>query len=118
MARAAIEAAIQEQWIRVAAPQESGLKLMLLRQVHRGEAEAIALVTDLKAEILFIDEMEGRSLAEQAGLSVSGTLGVLLRAKRSGQIGTVKAEIESPRSKTRFFLSASLEAKVLKAAGE
>jgi predicted nucleic acid-binding protein len=74
---------------------------------------------DLRADVLIIDEQEGRSLASQAGLFVTGTLGVLLRAKQAGTIEAVKPQIRALRDRTRFFfLSASLEAAVLTAAGE
>ncbi len=117
-ALAPIEDAINSQWIRIAAPQDSHLHRVLLLQLHKGEAEAIALATDLKADIVIIDEQEGRGLAAQAGLSVTGTLGILLRAKRSGTIKAVRPEIQALRARTRFFLSSSLEAEVLIAAGE
>ena len=84
----------------------------------QGEAEAIALATELKADIVLIDEQEGRQLASKAGLAVTGVLGVLLRAKRKGEIAAVKPEIDLLRSKARFFVSPLLEAKVLVAAGE
>ncbi|MGH9599843.1 MAG: DUF3368 domain-containing protein [Bryobacteraceae bacterium] len=87
-------------------------------QLHRGEAEAIALATDLGADMVLIDEQEGRQLASQAGLAVIGVLGILLRAKRMGEVATVKSEIDLLRAKARFFVSPSLEAKVLAAAGE
>jgi uncharacterized protein len=118
VAIAALEAAIQDQWIRVASAKDTRLKSMLLNQLHRGEAEAIALAADLKADLILIDEQEGRGLAEQAGLTVTGTLGVLLRAKRSGHISAVKPEIQALRVKARFFLSAALEASVLASTGE
>ena len=118
VALAAIEAAIRDQWIRIATPQDTPLRRMLLQQVHLGEAEAIALAADLKADTVIIDEQEGRGLAAQAGLFVTGTLGILLLAKQRGEIPAVKPEIQALRSKTRFFLSASLEAQVLAAAGE
>jgi len=91
---------------------------ILLLQLHSGEAEAIALATDLKADIVLIDEQEGRQLASKAGLAVTGVLGVLLRARRKGDIAAIKAEIDLLRSKARFFVSPLLEAKVLVAAGE
>ena len=91
---------------------------ILLLQLHSGEAEAIALATDLKADIVLIDEQEGRQLASKAGLAVTGVLGALLRAKRRGEIAAVKPEIDLLRSKARFFVSPLLEAKVLVAAGE
>jgi predicted nucleic acid-binding protein len=116
-ATAALDAALRE-WIRIVPPEDTPLFRMLRRQVDSGEAEAIALAADLKADIVIIDEQEGRALARQAGLSVTGTLGVLLRAKRSGLIRLIKPEIQALRNRARFFLSASLEAEVLSAAGE
>ena len=59
---------------------------MLRRQIDIGEAEAIALAADLGASMVIMDEQEGRMRARQAGLSITGTLGILLRAKRSGQL--------------------------------
>jgi predicted nucleic acid-binding protein len=113
-----IQNAIREQWIQVGTPQDSGLLRVLLLQLHRGEAEAIAFATDLKADIALIDEQEGRLLASRVGLAVTGVLGILLRAKRTGEITAVKPEIDLLRSKARFFVSSSLEAKILAAAEE
>jgi len=113
-----IERAVQEQWIQVRPAPASGFLRLLLLQLHRGEAEAIALATDLKADVLLMDEQEGRQLAATAGLAVTGVLGVLLRAKRSGAIYALKPEIALLRSKSRFFISLALEAKFLAAAGE
>jgi len=118
VALAAIDTAIRDRWIRITAPQDTPLHRMLLLQVHPGEAEAIGLATDLKADTIVIDEQEGRGLAAQAGLFVTGTLGILLLAKKSGQISAVKPEVQALRAKTRFFLSSTLEAEVLAAAGE
>lgn len=55
-ARAAIETAIAEQWIRVAPTPDSSLLTILLSSLHRGEAEAIALAVELKAGIVLMDE--------------------------------------------------------------
>ena len=117
-ARNAIQRAIREQWIRVGTPQNSRLLKILQLQLHQGEAEAIAFGTDLKADIVLIDEQEGRQLASKTGLAVTGVLGVLLRAKRIGQIAAVKPEIDHLRSIAHFFVSSPLEAKILAAAGE
>ncbi len=114
----AIQEAIAGRWIRIAAPQESHLLKVLSAQLHRGEAEAIALATDLKADMVIIDVQEGRQFAAQAGLSVIGVLGVLLRAKRSGQIAALRPELRLLREKARFFVSPGLEAKILAVASE
>jgi predicted nucleic acid-binding protein len=117
-ALAAIDAAMREGWIRTAAPKNAVLLSLLLQSLHRGEAEAIALAVELKAETVVIDEQEGRQLATQAGLSITGVLGILLRAKRDGAIPAVEPEIRALRREARFFIAPSLEARVLALAGE
>lgn len=117
-ARASIEAAYDDSWLCVGTPAETHLKSILLQQVHQGEAEAIALAVDLNAQLIILDEREGRALATQAGLTVTGTLGILLKAKELGTIQAVKPELNLLRSRTRFFLTAALEKAFLDAAGE
>src|ERR1700733_9964368 len=108
---------MEDKWISSVTPEGSHLLNVLTLHLHRGEAEAIALAADVKADMIVIDEQEGRQFATQAGLSVIGVLGILLRAKKNAQPSAVKPEIELLRSKARFFVAASLEAKVLAAAG-
>jgi predicted nucleic acid-binding protein len=117
-AQAAIQSAIRTQWIRIGAPKDSGLLRLLLLQLHRGEAEAIALAMDLHADFVLIDEQEGRQLASRTGLAVTGVLGILLRAKRAGKIPAIKPEMDLLRSVAHFFVSPALEKKILTAAGE
>jgi hypothetical protein len=117
-ALAAIQDALAEGWIRSAAAPASHLLSLLSRQLHRGEAEAIALAAELNAGVVIIDEQEGRELAAQMGLQVTGVLGILLRAKLNGQIPALQPEIQSLRTKGKFFIAAALEAQVLAVAGE
>ena len=51
-------------------------------------------------------------------LTVTGVLGILLRAKRAGKIPALRPEIQALRNKARFFIAPSLESQVLTAAGE
>jgi predicted nucleic acid-binding protein len=88
------------------------------RYLHLGEAEVIALATDVKADVVLIDEQEGRQIAARTGLSVIGVLGILLRAKLRGEISALKPEILALRVNARFFIASSLEARILLAAGE
>ena len=118
VARAMIQNAIRESWIRIGAPKDSGLLRLLLLQLHRGEAEAIALATDLSADFVLMDEQEGRQLASKTGLAVTGVLGVLLRAKRVSEIAALRPELDMLRSKAHFFISPALEKKILAASGE
>jgi predicted nucleic acid-binding protein len=117
-ALAAIKLAIDEGWIAATLVASSHALHILLAQLHRGEAEAITLAGHVRADILLIDEQEGRQFASQMGLAITGVLGIVLRAKRSGDIALLRTEIDALRAKANFFVAPSLEAKVLAAAGE
>jgi predicted nucleic acid-binding protein len=113
-----IETAVQEKWIEVATPSSSQFLNILRLSLHRGEAEVIALAIEVMADVVLMDEQEGREIAIHAGLSVLGVLGILLRAKRRGEISAIKPEISALHTRARFFIAPSLESKVLSAAGE
>ena len=51
-----------------------------------GEREAIQLAQEEHADLLLIDERMGAKLAKRQGLEVTGTLGILLLAARSGLV--------------------------------
>ena len=86
-------------------------------ELHRGEAEAIALALETKTDHLLIDERDGRLMARQLGLSLTGVLGVLLRAKRMKQIKAIKPEIAALKNKAHFF-APDVESAILKRARE
>jgi uncharacterized protein len=113
-----IQQALQDGWIRPRALREDKVARLLAAALDPGEAEAIALALELSADLILLDERDGRSAAERAGLRVTGVLGVLLRAKNDGQIQLIKPEIEALRTRARFFLSARLQEKALEIAGE
>lgn len=117
-AQTVIKTAIREQWIQIRSVHDSDLVRVLQLQLHRGEAESIALAREIDADIVLIDEQEGRQSASRIGLAVTGVLGILLRAKRTDEISSIKSELERLRSKAHFYVSSTLEAKVLAAAGE
>lgn len=55
-----------------------------------GEAEVIAPAMELGNKLLILDDKKARHIAQQLGLSVIGTVGMLLRGKRQGVINEVK----------------------------
>lgn len=83
-----------------------------------GEAEAIILALELKADYLIIDEFKGRNRATEIGLKIIGTLGVLLQAKQKGFIPAVKPLVDDLIEKAEFRVHAVLYQQVLIIAGE
>jgi predicted nucleic acid-binding protein len=58
----------------------------LARILDQGEAQAIQLAIDLKADYLLMDERRGRLIASARGLTVIGTLGILIESHRQNHI--------------------------------
>jgi hypothetical protein len=86
-------------------------------ELDPGEAEAIALASKFPGCRLLIDERMGRRAAGQLGVRVIGTLGLLLEAKASGLIPSLRAEIDRLLS-AGHFLSESLIQETLHSANE
>lgn len=57
-----------------------------------GEAEALSLATQLKASWLLTDDAAARLIAQQQGLEVHGSLGVVLWAAATGHFHRFEAE--------------------------
>ena len=80
--------------------------------LDKGEATAISLAAEHENSILIIDEIKGRKVAKEMGISVTGSLGVLVAAKNNGHIQTVKPLIEKIQ-RTNFRISKELIDQVL-----
>ena len=89
----------------------------MLEELDAGEAEAIALAIELRAEVL-IEKAEGREVALRLGLSLIGALGILLRLKARGLIGEVLPLLDRLEAELKFFISPSLRAEIRRLAGE
>ena len=91
---------------------------LLLREVDRGEAEAIGLAVQLTADVLLIDERKARKLAQYLELNVVGLLDVLHEAKQRQLIPLIKPVLDDLLAHARFRLSRKLYQRALHAAGE
>lgn len=84
----------------------------------RGEAEALKLATQIRADLVLTDDKQARRAAMALGIPVSGTLGILVLAKRRGCVKDVRLLIEKLEAKGNLYLSESVKAEALRAAGE
>lgn len=105
-------------WINVHPVAERKVVDSLLMELDFGEAEAIALANDLKADLLLIDERRGRQISARFGLAHMGLLGVLVAAKRKGLIDEVKSLLDALLIKAGFWISKALYDRILCEVGE
>lgn len=91
--------------------------LVLRASLGAGESEAISLALERGAEDLIVDERAARRLAEDLGLRVIGTLGILLAAKRKGLIPVIRPCLDGLVDHG-FWLAPHLVERTLATAGE
>ena len=104
-------------WISVRNPRDENYRQILEASVDKGEASAIALAVELGDCLLIIDDLKGRNLAEQLGINITGTFGLIIEAKLSGHIESVKPLLAKIKQ-TNFRLSKDVERKILLKANE
>jgi len=95
---------------------DTPLAQSLLSLLDEGETQALVLAKQLGCGVL-MDEKRGRQVARHHGVPVVGVLGVLLQAKRNGQVERLGPMIERLQS-SGYRLSPSLIEAVLTLAGE
>lgn len=86
--------------------------------IDLGEAEAIVLALDVKANLLLMDERLGRALAKKYGLNVTGLLGILLQAKQRNFIVAIKPLIDRLMEQADFRVGDRLYKTILQNANE
>ena len=104
-------------WIRVKQIQDASQKQMYRAKLHAGEVEVMILAQEQNADLVILDDNAAKKTAKFLGLPVTGTLGLLLRAKREGYIKEVKPLMDD-LSKDGFFIQDSVRQMVIEQAGE
>lgn len=105
------------QWVEVKTPSDTYRQKILEIQLDKGEASAIALAIEIPESIVIIDDYKARKLAEKLGLTITGTIGVIIKAKLHGIIPFIKPYLDKIR-KTNFYISDELYLKALQEANE
>jgi predicted nucleic acid-binding protein len=76
----------QASWLRVVPVTNQNLVSLLKAEIDRGEAESIALALETQASLILLDDYDAREKARLYHLKITGILGLLIRAKRSGKL--------------------------------
>lgn len=90
---------------------------LLSTQIDLGEAAVIQTVLDEAHDAVILDDLKARRIALTLGLQVTGTLGLLLQAKQTGLLPSVKAAI-TKLEKHGMWIAPALAAKAIKLASE
>jgi predicted nucleic acid-binding protein len=89
-----------------------------IQALGRGEAEAIQLAAEVKADLLLTDDLKARAVASSLKTKSAGLLGVMIHAKQAGRITSVREAIESLERHGGLYLSDAVKTEALKLAGE
>lgn len=104
-------------WLKIAEVEDKLRQQILELQIDKGESSAIALALQIPGSTLILDDIKARKVATKLKLTITGTLGIILKAKRSGHISSVKKVLDDIKT-TNFRISPELETIILKEAGE
>lgn len=103
-------------WVVVRRPASS-VALPLVTDLGPGEREVLALALETPDAVCILDDALARQVAKTLQLRITGTLGVLVDAKRAGIIATVHPLLDQLQD-LGFRLADHTRAAVLSMAGE
>ena len=106
----------QPAWMKVERPNDVGMVAALRLLVDPGESEAIVLAYEKGLRII-LDDRKAREVAQRLGVPITGTVGLLIKAKQEGVIAAVRPLLDALDA-NHFRISDALRAEALRLAGE
>lgn len=104
-------------WVEIVAVKDKYRQKILEIQIDKGESSAIALALETSDCTIVLDDYKARRIAEQLGIPYTGTIGVIIRAKLTGIIPSIKP-ILSKIKQTNFRITGEIEQQALNEARE
>jgi predicted nucleic acid-binding protein len=103
-------------WIRIRQPA-GRLLLPIVADLGAGEREVLALGTETPEAVVILDDALARRYARMLNLTLTGRLGVLLKAKEAGRLAAL-ATVLDRLEHLRFRIDPETRQAVLRLAGE
>ncbi len=107
---------VRYDWLQTETITDRSLVAALKMVVDDGEAEAIVLAKEKNCPLIS-DDKQARAVAKNLGIEIMGTVGVLIRAKNAGSVGTIKPIMDELQL-NGFYLSDALYTEALRLSGE
>jgi predicted nucleic acid-binding protein len=103
-------------WLKVVAPHSVPSEWLTL-DLGMGELETMALVLENTERIVILDDALARRIAQAAGITVWGTLKVLLEAKARGITKSIRPYVDQLQE-SGMWISEDIRQRILALAGE
>lgn len=104
---------ILPEWVIIKEVEDKFKQKILELQIDKGESSAIALAIEMPDSTLVLDDFKARKIAQQLGLTITGTIGVIVKAKLEGKMAAITPYLDKIKS-TNFRISAEIEQQALK----
>jgi len=104
-------------WVIIHQVKDQYRQQLLEMQIDKGESSAIALALELPNSTIILDDYKARKIAERLGIKITGTIGIIIKAKQIGIIPSIKPILNKIKT-TDFRLTPEIELFALKEAGE
>jgi predicted nucleic acid-binding protein len=100
-----------DEFLRIVEVARSDLFVEVYHELDLGETAAICYAVEHDADLVLLDERDGRRVARRHDLDVTGVIGILLRGAKSGSVD-LESELDALRE-SGFWISDELYSRVL-----
>lgn len=98
-------------FLNIVEVEESNLFTEIRHELDRGETAAICYAIEHEADVILLDETDGRQVARRHDLTMTGVIGILLRGAKEGDI-ELQYELAALRE-AGFWISDDLYSDIL-----
>lgn len=102
----------EDGFLTVVSVDRTELYVEIARELDEGETAAITYATEKGADLVLLDERDGRRVARRHDLDVTGVIGILLRGVRDDEV-ELETELDALRD-GGFWISDDLYTEILR----